>query len=432
MTWDDGQSRWKKMYRGKTYTVVPSTLNRPPTKLGSYQAANDWWLAKRRELDAPANVDAQVARFAEFLPPLDVEQRQAMATAHLLAALAKMPADFRHHAQQVLLSGDGETPSEALLTERAKAIAEKVTTPAPGTKAVAFHAEKWNELQLAANKSVARKKMNVHMLGFFTRYLGPTATVQEITEDKWESFYLWLNRQNEVGSNYQARVLSIAKNFTRYLYQKRLLPELPRNLDQFRFRVSTPEVRPAADQTVREFCEAATGQTKLHAYLMLNTGMNNQDVADLQDDEVDWQKGTITRKRSKTKDDKHTPTVTWKLWPRTFALLKEYRSGQARVLLTKTGKPWIQDQFTATAYKHSDSIASCFRNICQQSGLKLSPKELRKAAASKLAKHPQYKFYTQYFLAHSPKTVADKHYVEPSEAEFFRAIDWLEKQFFEK
>jgi hypothetical protein len=35
----------------------------------------------------------------------------------------------------------------------------------------------------------------------------------------------------------------------------------------------------------------------------------------------------------------------------------------------------------------------------------------------------------QYFLGHSPKTVADKHYVVPSDEEFFEALGWLRKQY---
>jgi hypothetical protein len=37
----------------------------------------------------------------------------------------------------------------------------------------------------------------------------------------------------------------------------------------------------------------------LHLLLMANCGFTQQDVSDLSQDEVDWQLGTITRKRSK-------------------------------------------------------------------------------------------------------------------------------------
>src|SRR3954447_7940393 len=54
MTWEPAKARWRKMYRGRMYTVSCSRLGCPPTKLDSYKAANDWWLAKRAEIDAKA------------------------------------------------------------------------------------------------------------------------------------------------------------------------------------------------------------------------------------------------------------------------------------------------------------------------------------------------------------------------------------------
>ena len=55
-------------------------------------------------------------------------------------------------------------------------------------------------------------------------------------------------------------------------------------------------------------------------------------------------------------------------------------------------------------------------------------KHLRKTSASMLGQHPQYKFYANHFLADSPRTVADRHYVVPSDEEFFEALDWLREQ----
>lgn len=59
---------------------------------------------------------------------------------------------------------------------------------------------------------------------------------------------------------------------------------------------------------------------------------------------------------------------------------------------------------------------------------RLGIKHLRKTSASVLAQHSQYKFYVLYFLADSPKGMADKHYVVPSDVEFFEALDWLRGQ----
>ncbi|HYT88171.1 MAG TPA: hypothetical protein VEL76_05590, partial [Gemmataceae bacterium] len=55
-------------------------------------------------------------------------------------------------------------------------------------------------------------------------------------------------------------------------------------------------------------------------------------------------------------------------------------------------------------------------------------KHLRKTSASILGEHPQYKFYALHFLADSPKNIADRHYVKPSDEEFFQALEWLRLQ----
>jgi hypothetical protein len=50
---------------------------------------------------------------------------------------------------------------------------------------------------------------------------------------------------------------------------------------------------------------------------------------------------------------------------------------------------------------------------------------MRATAASKLAEHGQYKYWVDYFLGHSPRTIAQQHYVRPTDAEFFEALAWL-------
>src|SRR4051794_31840614 len=54
MSWTGAKSRWRKMYHGVKYTVYCSELDLPKeewTELGSYPAANRWWIAKRAEID---------------------------------------------------------------------------------------------------------------------------------------------------------------------------------------------------------------------------------------------------------------------------------------------------------------------------------------------------------------------------------------------
>jgi hypothetical protein len=55
-------------------------------------------------------------------------------------------------------------------------------------------------------------------------------------------------------------------------------------------------------------------------------------------------------------------------------------------------------------------------------------KHLRKTSATLLAENERFKYYVGHFLADSPKGMDQRHYVKPSDAEFFLALDWLRGQ----
>lgn len=166
---------------------------------------------------------------------------------------------------------------------------------------------------------------------------------------------------------------------------------------------------------------------------MLNCGMYQNDIAELRGEEVDWKKGTITRARSKTRE-RHGPVVTYKLWPETFALLKKQRAKGERLLTTDEGKPLVRFWLEDGKMRRYDVIQSAWTRLAEKlkmDKIRLGMKHLRKTSATLLGQHPQYKFFANHFLADSPRTVADRHYVVPSDAEFFLALDWLRQQVLE-
>jgi len=63
------------------------------------------------------------------------------------------------------------------------------------------------------------------------------------------------------------------------------------------------------------------GRTRLYILLMLNTGCTQVDISELKQSEVDWQRGRITRKRSKTAKHESAPVVEYPLWQETFVLI---------------------------------------------------------------------------------------------------------------
>src|SRR5262249_15713265 len=144
--------------------------------------------------------------------------------------------------------------------------------------------------------------------------------------------------------------------------------------------------------------------------------------------EVDWKKGCVIRKRSKTGDRDNTPTVNYKLWPKTFEFLKQFRSGGERVLLTRAGKPYVRQDLNDGHVTRSDIIAANYCKLRKKVNFKKSVKELRKTGASLLESHEVYGRFVGHYLGHSPKSMAERHYAAPAQALFDEAIEWLGSQ----
>ena len=92
------------------------------------------------------------------------------------------------------------------------------------------------------------------------------------------------------------------------------------------------------------------------------------------------------------------------------------------MLTTEEGNPLVKEWLEDGKYRKYDAIRSAWFRLAEKMGLKkmkLGLKHLRKTSASLLGEHPQFKFYATHFLADSPKHMTEKHYVKPSEAEFF-------------
>lgn len=466
MNWQADKSRWRKMLKGKWYFVTPKELGCRPTKDASWKEANAWWTAKLSTISGPV-LDRPNTTLLHLLENKGTSMRDAISilsekneSGKLAAKVLQILASADEYAQSdddhsepnalsaaqrlqkgeaispfifrtVLGHGGFEVPNEDSTNQKLSEIAEKITNDSPANQemSVRHHFDEWSSLQISSRKSAARKKMNIHMLGFFMEFMGD-AEVSEINEACWVRFYRWLNAKDNFSDNYKKRIFNTAKIFLIYLYEGHLI-ELPRKLKSkdLIFATTKNEVEIIDDRSLRSFFAAANGQAKLHILLMLNCGMTAQDISELKTHEVDWQKGTITRKRSKTKHHENAPKVTYLLWKKTFELLVRYRSSEENVLLTCGGKPWISDDINIGKYTRIDSISTSFKWLAKKTNLPICPRRLRATAASKLVQHSQFKFYAEYFLAHSGRTVADNHYIVPSEKEFFESLIWLERAF---
>ena len=287
----------------------------------------------------------------------------------------------------------------------------------------------------------ARADNNRIALNHFIAFMGEESPVEAVTPTMIEAFHHHclskITARNADpkgktgwGPEYATKVFATARVFVRRLVEQGMI-ETPPNLESrgFRFGSSPRKIKTWTAGEVQTALEKATGQLRLHLLLMLNCGMTQRDISDLKDEEVDWNAGRIRRKRSKTANHDNVPVVEYLLWPRTFDLLKEYRSGGELVLLTESGRPWVRTDLKDGKLVKSDSVASCYIWLKKRlKGFSKPLKQLRKTAASLLDTHPVYGRYAQLFLGQSPRSIADKHYVQPSQVLFDEAVLWLGEQ----
>jgi integrase len=448
-----------KEYKGKKYSVSCRQLNCMENKEASYQAANQWWTNKKLELDTTARQDAQAR------PPLPLEDL----TRAWIDVMAREPWERELYEQQLaadpqrvirrlaegivglMISGEAlpleiaERLAPARLNQLVDATAAFRGQPAAlPDRTVAAHCDHWAEGQRAlvdaGQRSAAHTDNQRICLAYFRDYLGGQSDVGVIDGEKLAGFFRWCvakiaerkaNAQGKAGWSvvYAKKTFSVARAFIRWLAETEVIP-LPKNIasPSFSFKDGPKEVPVWTPEEFKTALAAATGQLRLHLLLMANCGFTQVDIADLKNTEVDWERGRITRKRSKTRDHEDVPTVNYPLWPTTFALLKQYRKEGPLVLLTESGKPWVWERMENGSLKTSDNIASNYTHLKDKTGFKKPLKQLRKTAASLIESKGEYRGFSTLFLGHSPRSIADRHYVQPPQALFDAAVLWLGQQ----
>lgn len=473
MNWIPSQRRWSRMYKGQRYYVSARQLGcAAETKEASVQAANTWWKQTRAAIDAAElSVHApralmpleDAAAAALGIPPADFFNR-------LLAFWGRQKdgdADARDAAEhdvrgivqnvwnelgQALIGNrplpdgiaDYLPPARAAQVERGlKEL--RGEQAAPPERTVRAQADRWIAAQIvligAGSLSADRAEYNRICLSHFAAFIGESADVKTIDAARLHDFHLSCvkkvgERNKDAGRkagwsvDYAKKVFGTARTFIRFLWENNLI-ELPRNLDSkgFRFGSTAKRIQTLTVDEVRFVIDKASGKMKLALLLMANCGFTQIDVSDLLDKEVDWIEGRIIRKRSKTGDKDSTPVVNYKLWPITFQLLKQYRAGAGRVLLTESGKAWVRKELVNGRPVKCDSIASNYSRLKERTGFNRPLKLLRKTSASLLEGHEVYGRFVSLFLGHSPRSMKDKHYAAPPQQLFDDAVLWLGGQY---
>jgi integrase len=447
MTYVQGRNGWMKKYKGEMYAVSCKQLGAPPTKDQSWMQANAWWEAKKAEIDAAERAEKETpeakaeAKITAALATLSSEE--------LTALMVKARSAESVCMMQAVAGAEGGMDflvNKELESGLVSAAVNAVSPNAPVGRSMAEQVQSWLTILQASVRQglmhTGRWESYERHVKMFSSWIGETKPIDVITATKLEEWYAHLTVLIAEGRYSPATcqtVFMTTRQFVSRLAELGIIP-LPGNIrsKRFRFNLGAGEIKRLTVEQTKAVIKAAgeySERTTLYILLMLNCGMYQNDLAELSEDEVDWGKGTITRPRSKRQDGAKT---TWKLWPETFALLKKFRAtkgvpnmrGQNRMILTEDGKALCNSTLVDGKLKRYDVVVSAMGRLIEAKKLpKFAIKQLRKTSASELGKHPTYGQYVQHFLCHSPKGVADRHYVKPDDEQFFAALDWLRERF---
>ena len=444
MTWSGTQRRWFKKYRSKVVSVSCRQLGVPPTKEASRQAANDWWkkreteLARKLEPPAPTHWAERRQEIADFLRSegeIEAAKRIESKTE------SEIKNDFVDQlADKIVmhkLGIDAEPLRQsAVIQYRSKqAVPQERTIKAQITLLLAFIQSKAEHNA----KSVGRwGAMKTH-LSIFQDWFGANTAIDEISNATLRDYYMFVLQNQTWSRDYKHSVFGSARQFIRHLGEEELIP-LPGKIDSKDFAFGRAKKTPKRFELdeIKAILDSATDRTKLYVLMMLNCGMYQSDISDLLVGEVDWKKGRIKRKRSKTDEFEDVPEVDYPLWSDTFRLLKKYGNhsgpGNVRALTTDEGRPLKQESIKDGKLSKTDNIQSAYvrllRDKMKVPVSKRKPLKLaRKTSAAILESNPSYGRYGDHFLGHVPRSMKEKHYTLSDARIFDQAIIWLGKQY---
>jgi integrase len=492
MSWEgEPNCRWVKCYRRTRYRVTCEELRVNRSKQDSWLAANEWWRKKKAELDqktyeqehaeAIKRLDAKIAyagsHSTDLLPPLQKERARLTKVAPCDVSLTKsddryvydpttrrvgaVPIDHSECSyeqeslednirvaellgircspgvsQEVLqhFFGDARLWSERFMRSR---LVEKQNTL--GACLDAFLAE-----VRVSQKPASHAEMNSYLQwlvdesGLWTRH----TDVATVSEQTVLDHYSVLVKRN-YGPGAHNKRLAFFRRFVVWLWVQRKVVEMPRNLKLKSHRKRAVHKAVKTFDGVWNGVKALKPRYRLWALLCLNCGMTNADLGGLKWNMIDETKWTLTRRRVKTESHEKVPTVTYRLWPETVALLKALPKTGSRLFSTKTGRPMYESRYEGdgetskkdlfgTYWKRqrsapnptkSDAVLAPGRVAHSVPHIPLS--KFRSIGSTALKAHLIFGRFDEYFLGHAPRSIADRHYAAEADDPFFAATDFI-------
>jgi integrase len=435
MTWDgEPNYRWQKMKKGQWYRVTCEALGLPRnewTKEGSYQAANAWWL------NHPANAPDPIRQAVANMTPSHEEMKRVIETAVLYRRmiLAGPVENIDRFEADEILATDLVPLADPVRMERLAEVGEKIGAKAAKEFQLAANAKQFLDLERAKRrKARTYGELSASIAAIIkTTYLGKpilSADVRKIDETTVQNFYLYLRNESGREPIQQAKQFAFFRRLIRHLWSARLI-DLPRNLDNtWDFPNKAKKVKEYDLGDIKTLLSKLPDRLKLYALLGLNCGMLSVDVGALRKDEIDFEEGRITRKRTKTETEKDVPTVSYKLWPTTLKLLKKCLGADSVLALsTKNGKRLVEYWLDADGKEKEKNM---LRQQWKRAQTEIPHKAFRSVGSTLIYNNQTYRPWTGYYLGHTAKSLIEKHYAADTKEgrqEFDKIVEWLGKQF---
>jgi hypothetical protein len=466
---------WKKKHKGNSHYVGKGTKRYSETE---YQRAWTEWEAKLAEIEKQENA----TRFAKASPRIlqmiarnEYPDPDEMAEYGIVLGPEYTAIERRRNAEGKNFRLTAKELDYLIKTSGVQGEDQSTAAVVPdntiGTLADKFLTHKAGQARKGERSGGRYANLRSYVYKF-RDFAGADTDVEKFNAaatlaDYYEDVSELIDRE-EMGTTTASDRMQIARQFVRWLWERSAIEDLPRNLDSkdLTFSRTVGNVAPMPHAVLRRRVKAATGRMKLELLLMANCGMYQKDCADLLHTEINWQAGTITRKRSKrTKGkEKNMPTVTYYLWPSTLEQLREHATNDGpNALANRNGGVSVRTEVREDgSVDRIDNAASSYGRL--QNTLakdyaeeieKMKPveikarieagelelgedgksqmrrwgmKHIRKTGATAVGNAHLYSRFAQYFLGQAPKNVADTNYVQPSAEQFSECLKWLGKE----
>ena len=397
--------RWRKVYKGERFYFR-----------GTYADAIAKWEAKKVELDrattdkgklTPKELLAMVGTVLHFRAQDQMEEaNELVTTAHNSTdEAAQTILDSRRESQQ---QDNGKTLGQAV--------------------------EKFLERK-KAGVSIGHYGNLARCCNHFAETVGRRLVVKNLGATVVTDYRIALERKMEEGwtKDYASGYGRVVRTFFNWLYETEMIDRLPRNIKELYIKIDDKEIPTFDPQEVTTLLKHSPKRTKLYLLLMLNTGMTQKDISDMTPAQLDLTAGTITRKRSKTKNTSaKVPKVSYPLWKETLTLLKQFAKTTGETVLVNAdgGRLWVETYDKGKVDNIRVAYGRLVRSLRAKKILdtKKTLKIFRKTSSSMLEDSP-YPQCADYFLGHAPQGVSQKNYKAAPQASMKKAVAWLGQQY---